>query len=622
MVLPTSDLVTNPEALGYGALIDYGPNADDKLYLRLGVGPGREMQVQTQQPEDLPGIGRDNPEDYTGDIGRTFSRNRFAGGEGLDIAHRRDGTDTDFARYWDSKGMHVAPADAGVPEVLELAHETSQVETSTDSNLYVAKIGSVLYMSEGSNIRRTANLGSSFTTSARGGAITGLGVIGDELYAGVGTDIEKRTGGGSWSTWSDVNNDRIWAAKDRILAADGVSLYEAAAGAGSVLIHTLPTGASWTSVVDAGSAILAAATTGTIYAFIEEEGNLVLKGQTDLVKEEPRSLGYLQGIVLIGTGQATTTGATIGRLWRAQLVGVRLQAGQVLRTWREGAIAGDRAPQFIHTTREFAYVGLGSFAGSSSELWKYMAETDGITKELDATPNVGFGTTLGITDINERLFYSVGNSGLHREEQTYEPTGYLITPMADFFSSQVKNWVGARLDAEAVITQEEIVVSYSNDPAALTDPTHSSWTAAVSVAGGGVTKQDAEQALISAAGRYLIGKIELTSSTDQVTTPTAFSFGYRVLATTEDEVIQIPVNISDQIEIPHRKRLVVRGEGNRIWQQLRAIQGEDVRLKILRPTPLEVRGVLQSVSTPITSISERGSTTVYCLIAVRGITIA
>ena len=53
MTLPTLDVVTaNPEALGYGALIDYGPNAADKLYLRLAVGPGREMQVQTQQPEE------------------------------------------------------------------------------------------------------------------------------------------------------------------------------------------------------------------------------------------------------------------------------------------------------------------------------------------------------------------------------------------------------------------------------------------------------------------------------------------------------------------------------------------------------------------------------------------
>jgi hypothetical protein len=194
--------------------------------------------------------------------------------------------------------------------------------------------------------------------------------------------------------------------------------------------------------------------------------------------------------------------------------------------------------------------------------------------------------------------------------------------MADFFSSQVKNWVGARLDAETVITQEAIVVSYSNNPAALTDPSHASWTAAVSVSGGGTTKEDAEQALTSAAGRYLLGKIDLTSSTDQTTTPTVFSFGYRVLATTNDEVITIPVNVSDQIEIPHRKRLNVRGEGDRIWQQLRSIQGEDVRLKLLRPTPLEVRGVLQSVSTPIPAISERGSTTLYCLVAVRGITIA
>jgi hypothetical protein len=128
--------------------------------------------------------------------------------------------------------------------------------------------------------------------------------------------------------------------------------------------------------------------------------------------------------------------------------------------------------------------------------------------------------------------------------------------------------------------------------------------------------------LVAATGRYLLAKLELASSTDQATTPTALAFAFRVLGTSEDEVIQIPVNVSDQIEIPHRKRLLVRGQGDLIWQALRAIQGEDVRLKILRPSPLEVRGVLESVSTPIPAISERGSTTLYCLLSVRGITIA
>ncbi len=618
MTLPTIDQVTNPEALGYGALIESGPTNAEKLYLRLAIGPGREMQVQTQPTIELPGIGRDNPEDHGDAIGRVFSRNRFAGGEGLDVAHRRDGIDSDFTRYWDSRGMHIVPSRPGVPEVLELRHETTEVEDSADTNLYVAKIDTVLYMSEGSNVRRTANLGSSFTTSVRGGAITGLAVLGDELYAGVGTDIEKRTSGGSWSVWSTVNNTRIWAAKDRILAGDNTLLYEAAAGGASVLIHTLPVGASWTSVVDAGGAILAAATTGTIYAFVEEEGVLVLKGETDLVKEVPYALGYLQGIVLIGTGQATSVGGKIGRLWRSQLVGVRLQAGQVLRTWGDGTETRDRAPRWIHTTRDEGFVGVIE-DGSETHLWKYLAETDGMVRDLILG---GSGIVLGITDIDRRLFASVDADGLKREETTYQATGYLISPMADFFSSQLKNWIGARLDAETVITQEAITLSYSNDPAALLDNTHASWTAAVSVAGGGTTKIDDEQALTAAVGRWLLGKLDLTSSTDKVTTPTARAFAFRVLVTSTDEVVQIPVNVSDQIEIPHRKRLRVRGEGDRIWQQLRSIQGEDIKLKILRPSPLEVRGVLESVSTPIPAISERGSTTLYCLLTVRGLTIA
>ena len=482
-----------------------------------------------------------------------------------------------------------------------------------------AKIGTVIYMAEGSSIRRSANLGGSWTTSARGGAITGLGVLGDELYAGVGTGIEKRSNAGSWTTWSNVDNDGIWAAKGRILAANGNLLYEADAADASVLIHTLPSGATWTDVIDGGSAILAAATDGTIYAFIEEEGNLVLKGETDMVREIPYSLGYLQGIVLIGTGQATSAGGTIGRLWRAQLVGVRLQAGQVIRTWGDGTETADRSPKKIHTTRDEGFVGILEEGGAETHIWKYLAETDGITRDLIIQ---GSGVVKGITSVDQRIFASVSGDGLAREELTYEVNGYLISPRADFYSAAVKNWVGARLDAEACVTQEAIDLYYSNDPEALTDPYHASWVKAIGVSGAGTTQEDEEQPLTGAEGRYLLSKIVLTASTDQTTTPTVYSFSFRVFTTSRDETIQIPVNVSDQIEIPHRKRLLVRGQGDAVWQKLREVQGQDVRLSVLRPTPLEVRGVLKSVSTPIPWISERGSTTMYCLLTVEGLRIA
>ena len=616
MALPTYDLVDRPEALGYGALLDWGPTDANKLYLRLAIGSNREMQIQTREPEDVAPIGRDNPEDYSGADGRVFSRNRFAGGEGLDIAHRRDGEERDYTRYWDSKGIHIDPSRPGIPEVLELAHETTEVLSAAGTNQYMVKIGTTIYIADGSNVKQSSNLGGSWNTSARGAAVTGLAVLGSDLYVGIGTEIQRYFGG--FSTWSNVDNDRIWAAKGRIIAADGNLLYEADAGDDSVLIHTLPTGATWTDVIDGGSAILASATTGTIYAFVEEEGNLVLKGETDMVREVPYSLGYLQGIVLIGTGQATSAGGKIGRLWRAQLVGVRLQAGQVIRTWGDGDETRDRAPYAIHTTRDEGFVGIIE-SGTETDVWKYLAETDGITRDLILS---GSGIVKGITSVDERIFASVSGDGLKREEATYETSGYLITPRADFYSAQVKNWVGARLDAEACVTQEAITVYYSNDPAALTNPNHASWTSAIAVSGAGTTQQDDEQPLTGADGRYLLAKIVLASSTDQTTTPTVYSFSFRTLTASEDEIIQIPVNVSDQIEIPNRHRLLVRGQGNAVWQALRAVQGQDVRLKVLRPTPLEVRGILQSVTTPISWISDRGSTTLYCLLTVKGIRIA
>jgi hypothetical protein len=616
MTLPTYDLVSRPEHQGYGALIDWGPLNTDKLYLRLAVGQGRELQVQTKEPIELPGVGRDNPEDYSGSDGRVFSRNRFAGGEGLDSAHRRDGEERDWTRYWNSKGIHIDPSRPGIPEVLELAHETGETISSAATNLHMVKIGTDLYHSDTNKVLKTTNLGDSYDQNTRGGTVTGLAVLADTLYVGVGTHIEKNYTG--YTTHSNVDNDGIWAAKGRLIAADGNLLYEVDTGDDSVLIHTLPDGATWTDVIDGGSAILASATDGTIYAFVEEEGNLVLKGETDMVREIPYSLGYLQGIVLIGTGQATSAGGKIGRLWRAQLVGVRLQAGQVVRTWGDGDETRDRVPYKIHTTRDEGFIGIVE-DGSETHVWKYLAETDGITRDLVLNES---GIVKGITSVDERIFASVSGGGIYREEATYETTGYLISPRADFYSSAVKNWVGARLDAEACVTQEAITLSYSNNPDALTDPNHASWTSAVAVSGGGTTQENDEQPLTAADGRYLLAKLTLASSTDQTTTPTVYAFSFRSLTTSEDEIIQIPVNVSDQIEIPHRKPLLVRGQGNLVWQKLRDIQGQDVRLEVLRPNPLEIRGVLESVTTPIASISERGSVTMYCLLTVRGLVIA
>ena len=54
---------------------------------------------------------KQNPEDFTSNLGRIYSRNNFSAGQGLDTAHRADGQPDDSKRFWDSKGIDVFHGD-------------------------------------------------------------------------------------------------------------------------------------------------------------------------------------------------------------------------------------------------------------------------------------------------------------------------------------------------------------------------------------------------------------------------------------------------------------------------------------------------------------------------------
>jgi len=315
--LPTKVNVARPEAWGYQALLEFGSTAADSLYLRTAFGPGRTGRVETDSEIDQGIQSRETPEDFRTEEGKVYSRDDLSGGEGLDRAQRRDGEDFDHTRYFDSRNVSVTPCRSQDPQVVKLLHDTSILRAKTDTNLYVATIGNVLYMSNGTSVDRTADpIAASPTWSVEDPSaaeanttVDGLAALGDELYAAMDAiGIHKRDNAGVWAHWSDLAAVTLHSAKERLIASVGAALYEAGATTTSTLLHTLKAGETWNDVVDAGSAVLAAASDGYVYTFAEEEGALVLKGQTFFEGEVPKSLGAAQGLVFIGTSQATTTG--------------------------------------------------------------------------------------------------------------------------------------------------------------------------------------------------------------------------------------------------------------------------------------------------------------------------
>jgi hypothetical protein len=125
--------IKNPKRYGYDLQLD-------NIYLRTAVGPGREMTIQSSDVQAGQQVNvKQNPEDFTSNLGRIYSRNKFDAGQGLDTAHRSDGKPDDVNRFWDSKGIDVFHGDDETSYNIHLLHQTADqnvrgASTSFSSN--------------------------------------------------------------------------------------------------------------------------------------------------------------------------------------------------------------------------------------------------------------------------------------------------------------------------------------------------------------------------------------------------------------------------------------------------------------------------------------------------------
>ena len=116
--------------------------------------------------------------------------------------------------------------------------------------------------------------------------------------------------------------------------------------------------------------------------------------------------------------------------------------------------------------------------------------------------------------------------------------------------------------------------------------------------------------------RYASAKLVITTG-DGNSSPTVQSISLRALARPELVVIQIPVNISDRVERPFRKPIVVKNLGETVYQSLKDKEGTPVTLEVYDPAEV-IRGVVESVRYPIQSNPNVGSVTHYAIITIRG----
>ena len=626
--------ITNPKRYGYDIQLD-------NIFLRTAVGPNRDMTIQSSDVQDGQINVKQNPEDFTSNLGRIYSRNKFNAGQGLDTAHRTDGKPDDVNRFWDSKGVDVFHGDDETSYHIHLLHQTADVNVrggslqfagtnnymtqTTDGKIWITDNTSVYYSTDATTWTEvdstTNNATHNFTGIAAFGnklfLTTANGIAGSQLIEFNGTSTwtvqttaQSSSGGLTgvwfvknrlWITGNDGTAEYIWEASPFNKSWSGSDLQDA-----DSIVEVEPTH-EFTGIIDGGAAVLASSTDGTVYSFKLSSGSFVNQGQTKIPFEEVHSIEATEGIVFLGTKESTTE---IGRLYRTELVAADdlyvLANRQLVKEWVVTGV--DTTPHAMFVSRDSIYMGVKE-ATNEVNLWRYYLPTGGLARDLQTTGN---SFVYGITQNAGKFVISVSGSDVYKEQSTYESEGYLVLSAADFFTAEQKQFVGAEISTINMPDNTEVELLYSTKFEDLDNPESASFTSALTQLGGtgDVEKQIAEVA------RYIIGKVVL-KSTNNVDTPKVKSVQFRALARPELVVAQIPINISDRVERPGRKPIKVKGLGDELYSALRDKEGDSVTLEIFEPSEI-IRGVIERISYPIQSNEVLGSDTTYAIITVRG----
>jgi len=633
-VLPSPSNTSQPQAQGFEA------NLDD-LFLRFAVGPGRQMQINTAPLQAQAIQTSETPEDFQQEFGQIYSRTDFRGGEGLDKAHRREGTPTDFSRFWDSKGINVFHADEDTSYSVKLLNDVEQKTlTFTSDNNYLAQTtNGYMYISDASDIYQSTDEGETWTAMTSTSityTVHGITAFGNDLFVVAGdggTNKQLLSYVQSTDTWTDESLGSsftgyftgIWFAKGGLFVSGKSTtaeyLWESSPftknfsgdfQSTSALIVTEPTH-EFTDVIDAGAVVLAGHTDGNIYSLKIDGGTWSLKGQTKISFEEVHSLAASEGLVFIGTkGFQSNT----GRFFTADLTVADnlyvLTNRQLVKQWDNGV---DQSPHSMFVTRDSVYMGIHE-STTETNLWRYYLPTAGIARDLSITHTADADakiTGITLTGTTTAQFVSVVNGvGVFKETDTYVETGYIISSLADFYTSEKKQWVGAKLNTNGV-SSGTVELATTTVPLDINNVDSPTWEPQISVASG---TGGEEEVLELVQGRWMSVKLTITTS-DTSQTPEMLSFAVRGFQLVNDLVVDMPINISDQVERPFRKALRINGQGELIYQALRNKEGQNVQLEIFRPDTL-LRGIIENVSSPVEEISARGSVTTYCLVRFRG----
>jgi len=610
MVLPDTSNTKHPRAYGYGVRIN------DK-YFRLVNTQQHKVQIQSAPLQADRVDTQENPEDFTQEYGTVFSRSDFSGGLGLEYMHRQDNPDDARTRYWDSKNIDISEGNP-----ITLLPQTTSREQVGDDNLILASWKNRLYLAEGSTLKELTQPSSATTNFATdsnytGGRITGLTNTGGKQYISDSTGVYSRTEPtNSFNSASDLTNiTYLWGVKSRAIAAVSNELHEVRSGGTSYKIYTLDAGSSWVSVVDAGAAILAGADDGYIYSIAVDDSNNPndpsVQAQTRISFDVLLDMHFRAGVLYYTTYQTVENG-TIGRLWQATLdqQSLTVTNSSVIYEWGDNTNTEDTKPGPIAGDRESIYFPVLEPNGEAY-IWRYSMVEGAINRETGHTTS----PVDTIAHAGNRTYFAINNGQVYSEGDQYAEEGYLITPLADFYTDTEKSWAGARIDTARVGAGHSIEMYYTTDPEAIHDPDSLSWVKIKNIRTG---TDNTETQIRDVRSRFLSTMIKLYS--DGPETPNVRSLSVRAYPGPGDIVFLLPINVSDSYSAPNKERKTIPGLGRRYYEEIYGRHGTSVEVELLDPKHA-IHGVVEQISEVIPVMSSRGSPTHITQVKVRGRTV-
>ena len=575
--LTTQAEESNPKRKGYDFRLD------NQLY-RAAISTNQQMIIESSDVGQENAVNvKQNAEDFTSNIGRVFSRNKFSSGEGLDTAHRADGQPDDVNRFWDSKNVDVFhDAETSYNVGLLYSTDAKSISLSGTNNYLAQTADGNLWLTDNTTIYKSTNNGSTWASVSTGLTInynfTGIAAFGNGLFLTTAngltnSELIKFDGDSTWSEETTAQTSSgglngIWFVKNRLFItgkdATSTKIWSVApfgkSWSGSDLadgdtIVSIESEHTITSVIDGGAVVLAGCTDNNVYSFKLVSGAYVNKGQTKIPFEEVYSLAASEDSIYLGIHESST----------------------------------------------------------ECNLWRYYLPTGGLARDLINTHSSNTSAKINtITQSNGKFVTILSGIDVYIESSNYVDEGYIITSPADFFTAESKQFVGVEIETENLSTSDSVEVYLSNKFEAINDANDSDWSLELNQ----LSETGGEEAQLTRVARYITSKIVLKSGTN-ATTPKFKSIQLRALARPELVVVQIPVNISDRVERPFRKPIRVKNLGETIYQSLKDKEGDSVTLEIYDPAEI-ILGVVEKISYPIISNPGVGSVTNYAILTIRG----